>query len=321
MSVNIAELDGNGCLLSLANGADGQVLQMVNGVPKWTTLAITCEDIQDCAGTMFTAANGFTYNDAAGTVTYTLPATALNTHSINELSDVDTATSAPVTNKSTLIFDGSNWVPKTYQKYVTNAGAALPLATLADGGLVDSYYTDQIWRQKETNDIVPVNVAADASSAWYIRPSLTLVVSLNNIAQQRCPPSVRTPVVLNNPAINATVVNDGGMVTINATSATINVPGVWHVSASISEGLDIPNEEKWPATAFLEFAMITPTTNITAREFGDANQYDASNMQLHVDMTFRAAAGAVVSLTYAPFLFNFSRPCILRKLAFVRLSN
>ena len=239
---------------------------------------------------------------------------------INDLADVDTVTIPPIVNQP-LIWDGTNWIPRGFQKVVTNLGTTTPIATIADGGLVDAFPTDGIWRQRETNDILPVNVAADVSSAWYIRPSLTFIGSINNIPQQRVVPNVRTPIILNNPLINVTTANDGGMVTINATNAIINVPGVWHISATTDEGIGGVAEEPWPAGAFLELALITPVVNILEREKGDFNQYSFTNTWMGVDITARFVAGAVIQLTYAPFLFNFSRPVILRKFNFVRLSE
>ena len=52
----------------------------------------------------------------------------LNLNSINELSDVDTTTSVPVTNDA-LVFDGTNWVPAAIvNSFNGRTGAVLPLA-------------------------------------------------------------------------------------------------------------------------------------------------------------------------------------------------
>ena len=73
MATTVAKYDSSGCLTSFGNGADGQVLQIVNGEPTWTTLAITCEDIQDCIGqgTGPSVANtGIYYDDATNTFSF-----------------------------------------------------------------------------------------------------------------------------------------------------------------------------------------------------------------------------------------------------------
>ena len=90
----LARLADNGCVQSLANGTDGQVMTMVAGAPAWaaSTAAgggassdannilvagsdgspwLSCEEVMDCVGTAAGLGFGLTYNDVANSLSAT----------------------------------------------------------------------------------------------------------------------------------------------------------------------------------------------------------------------------------------------------------
>jgi len=132
MANTLAEYDSAGCLTPFSNGSDGQVLQIVNGTPTWVTLAITCEDIQDCIGSGVgpaVANTGISYSDATNSFKFDTAQLPVATGTVSNIvvSTSNQASGATMTPAQLVTAMCSNIL--TCAGIPIQSGAGLPAAT------------------------------------------------------------------------------------------------------------------------------------------------------------------------------------------------